>query len=484
MLQLDFDNTYHRLPAHFYARVGPQKFVAPRLMAFNADLFAELSGRLTSPPSDEELARIFSGQTLMDGSDPIALVYAGHQFGYFTPRLGDGRALLLGEVVNGQGQRFDIQLKGSGRTPYSRQGDGKSSIGPVIREYIVSESMYHLGVPTTRSLAAVATGEQVYRQNVEPGAVLTRVASSHLRIGTLQYFLGQRDLGSLRALTDYAIARHYPHLQSLERPYLAFFEEVSSRLNSLVVRWLSLGFIHGVMNTDNTSLAGETIDYGPCAFMEGFQSNKVFSSIDENGRYAYDQQPYILQWNLARLADCLIPFVDTDEDKAVALLNQALRNSHHDMQQKLVHMMGQKLGFNVISEANQTLTQRWYQLMEQHQLDFTLSFWHLTLELADRSEGYLGDNAEIQEFIREWRSMHGTNPDEAVALMKTVNPIFIPRNHWVQKAIDEAMAGQELTTFHRMREALKTPFEAKPCFADLYQPAKAGEEVTVTFCGT
>lgn len=485
MIKLNFDNTYLKLPEQFFARSQPATFPQPKLIAFNEELFHELGGSFSAPPTDEDLAFYFSGQKLMDGSDPIAMAYAGHQFGYFNPQMGDGRAILLGEVLNARGERVDIQLKGAGRTPFSRRGDGKSVLGPVLREYIVSESMHYLGVPTTRALAAVSTGEKVYRETVEPGGVFTRVASSHLRIGTLQYFLGQRDLVSLQTIIDYAIDRHYPHLQSHPQRYLEFFEAVADRLNDLVVKWLSLGFIHGVMNTDNTSLSGETLDYGPCAFMEAYHPETVFSFIDENGRYAFQQQPLVLQWNLARLADCLIPFVEVDQAKSIDRLNQALERSHHSIQNKYQKMICEKMGFTQATENHIAMALGWMQLMEKYRLDFTLGYVHLGKKLEDEASEFLPQTEDLQNFIKVWKAVHdGVGKEQAIAIMKKINPVFIPRNHLIQRAIDEALKGKELVTFNRLRQALKHPFDEIEGFADFYLPAQEGEEVTVTYCGT
>lgn len=485
MIELNFDNTYLKLPEQFYARAQPANFPHPKLIAFNEELFQELGGRFTTPPTEEELALFFSGQKLFHGSDPIAMAYAGHQFGYFNPQMGDGRALLLGEVVNGRGERFDIQLKGSGKTPFSRRGDGKSALGPVLREYIVSESMHHLGVPTTRALAAVSTGESVYRETVEPGGIFTRVASSHLRVGTLQYYLGQGNLPALRKIIDYAIERHYPQALSQSQPVLAFFEAVADKLNALIVKWMSLGFIHGVMNTDNTSLSGETIDYGPCAFMEAYHPDRVFSFIDENGRYAFQQQPRVLQWNLARLADCLIPFVDVDQTKSIDLLNQALERSYNHIQVRYRGMICQKMGFAQATDVNLSLAQNWLQLMAKHKLDFTLSFINLIRLLEGKSSQFFPQADELQNLIKDWKEIHTRlDPAAALLLMKAVNPHFIPRNHLIQKAIDEAIQNKELVTFKRLTQVMKRPFEEIDEFSDFYRPAQENEEVTVTYCGT
>ena len=380
---MNFDNTYARLPEHFFARVEPEIAPGPKLLAWNTELAEEL-GLSGLAGSEERLARIFSGNELPEGAEPIALAYAGHQFGHFVPQLGDGRAVLLGEVIKrSNGQRFDLQLKGSGQTPFSRRGDGKSSLGPVIREYLLSEAMYRMGVPTTRALAAVQTGESVYRDTILPGGVLTRVASSHLRIGTFEYFAARQDLDALRTLADYAIERHYPEVKETSHPLVAFFGKVVEAQAALVAHWMDIGFIHGVMNTDNTAISGETIDYGPCAFMDEFDINKVFSSIDQDGRYAYGQQASIGQWNLVRLAECLLLLGDDQQ------LFEAEFARYHDLfEHHYLQRMRRKLGLTSEEPGDRSLINEWQQHLQDHALDYTLSFRRLStrIDAADAND--------------------------------------------------------------------------------------------------
>jgi uncharacterized protein YdiU (UPF0061 family) len=470
-----FDNTYARLPTQFFARVQPAGAPAPRLLAWNQSLAEELGlGRLGE--DSERLAEMFSGNDLPPGAEPIALAYAGHQFGHFQPQLGDGRALLLGEVVRqSDGKRFDLQLKGSGQTPFSRNGDGRSALGPVIREYLVSEAMHRLGVPTTRALAAVATGERVRRDDLTPGRVLTRVAASHVRVGTFEYFSARRDLDALQALADYVIDRHYPDAAKRDQPLQALFAAIVERQAALVAHWLDLGFIHGVMNTDNMAVSGETIDYGPCAFMDEFDFNKVFSSIDRFGRYAYGAQPGIAQWNLARLAECLLR-IDADKsayEAELARFESLFREQHFAR-------MAAKLGLVEPVDDDADLITDWLQHLQDRQLDYTLSF----RELADR---LLQDNAPVfGEFEANWKARvlaQGLEPPAVRDRMNAVNPLFIPRNHQVERAIDAAVRG-DLSVFNDLREVLQRPFDEQPGREGYAQAPRSEERVMQTFCGT
>lgn len=489
-MSLKFVNTYSQLPEIFYSQERPASFPRPELLAINRDLLRELGGGDLLELEEEALARLFSGQDLFSGSVPLAQVYAGHQFGHFNPRLGDGRALLMGEIQAPQGPRFDLQLKGSGQTLYSRQGDGRSPIGPVVREYIVSEAMHALGVPTTRALSAVKTGEHVYREEALPGAVLGRVAKSHLRIGSFQYFLAQGDQSSLKTLVDYAIERHYPTCWESEAPYLEFFRAVSANLNELVASWMSLGFIHGVMNTDNIAISGETLDYGPCAFMEKFKASQVFSFIDRQGRYAYENQPQILQWNLARLAECLIGLVDTNQEKAVAMLTQELESSMESMKEKHRNKMAMKLGLLSPCPDDDKLVSSWLGHLEKAGLDFTNSHVELLkyFEKENPASGPLGGGESFDSFYRLWeeRIFLGPKSDPARSkkLMKQMNPTFIPRNHLIEQAIREAEQGETLSTFHRLCDVLKTPYEVPRGYEDFLKPARPDEAIQRTFCGT
>ena len=468
------ENSYARLPERFYARVEPAAVPAPALLAWNAPLAAELG--LEELGGDEErLARLFAGNELPPGAEPVALAYAGHQFGQFVPQLGDGRAVLLGERVDTAGRRRDIQLKGSGRTPFSRMGDGKSSLGPVIREYLVSEAMHALGVPTTRALAAVATGERVFREQALPGGVFTRVAASHIRVGTFEYFAARGDAEAVQTLADYAIERHYPHAQEADAPLIAFYRAVLEAQARLVARWMALGFIHGVMNTDNTAISGETLDYGPCAFMDEFHYDKVFSSIDHYGRYAYGQQGSIAQWNLARLADCLLI---AGGDKAA--YEEELARYPRLFEEEWLGRMARKLGLTTTEPDDADLIGDWLAHLQRNGLDYTLSF----RRLAGRVDA--GGEPAFGEFEARWRARLGRQPEspgEVRSRMEAGNPLYIPRNHQVERAIQAAIGG-DLSVFHELREVLAQPFDEQPGRAAWDEPPAPEERVTRTFCGT
>ncbi|TNF89987.1 MAG: YdiU family protein, partial [Gammaproteobacteria bacterium] len=419
------------------------------------------------------LARIFAGTDPIQGSQPLAQAYAGHQFGGFTPQLGDGRAVLLGEIVDGSGERFDLQLKGSGRTPFSRGGDGKSWLGPVLREYILSEAMHRLGVPTTRALAAVATGETVYREEPLPGAVFTRVAASHLRVGTFQFFAARQDAASVRTLANYAIERHYPEAGAEGEPYLAFFRAVMARQAELIANWMAVGFIHGVMNTDNSTISGETIDYGPAAYLDEFSFRKVFSSIDQQGRYAYGNQPAIGQWNLARLAETLLLL-----DVPVEALEAALGEYPELYREHYLALMRPKLGLADAQPDDVELINDWLSHLEAEALDYTLSF----RALADRAGA--DDPPQFGEVEARWRARLGDRPArETKARMDAVNPLYIARNHRVEQAIEQAVAG-DLSIFEDLNRVLANPYEAQSGFEAYAEPPEPHERVTRTFCGT
>lgn len=469
-----FDNSYARLPDNFFVRVTPDRVPAPALLAWNEELAQELDmcelGR-----TGLQLAQIFSGNEIPEGAEPIALAYAGHQFGHFVPQLGDGRAVLLGEVPGGKGGRRDVQLKGSGITPFSRNGDGKSSLGPVIREYLVSEAMHHLGIPTTRALAAVTTGETVFRETVLPGAVFTRVASCHVRVGTFEFFAARGDRDAVGTLADYAIHRLYPATLDEARPYLGFFRLVLERQAALIAHWMDVGFIHGVMNTDNTSISGETIDYGPCAFMDEFQIDKVFSSIDSAGRYAYGRQAAIAQWNLARLAECLL-LVDDDQRAFEEELGRfpGLFHDHYYTR------MRRKLGLTTEEPDDESLIGEWLDHLQRERLDYTLSFRRLAARVdADGP-------SEFGTFEANWKRRIEKQPQDRVdikARMDSVNPLYIPRNHQVERAIEGAIGG-DLSAFTELLEVLKQPFR-EHSELDHYQiPPTPEQRVIRTFCGT
>ncbi len=474
MTAMIFDNSYAALPTAFHATVAPEKASKPKLLAWNSDLSREL-GFDKLGLDGQQLAQVFSGSRVLEGSEPISMAYAGHQFGHFVPQLGDGRAALLGEVVTDSGQRYDIQLKGSGRTPFSRRGDGKSWLGPVLREYILSEAMHRLGVPTTRALAAVATGDTVRREDLLPGGVFTRVAASHLRVGSFQYFAARQDVESLRTLADYAIERHYPDVSQAEAPYVEFFRRVVQRQAELVAHWVSVGFIHGVMNTDNTSISGETIDYGPAAFMDEFRFDKVFSSIDTHGRYAYANQPNMAQWNLARLAESLIVLGEEQEALETVLADFTDYYAKH-----YLGLMAPKLGLFHATEADGDLIASWLNYLNDNALDYTLSF----RELASRID--MDNESAFGEFESQWRARvgdQGKTSDQIAGLMNSVNPLFIPRNHRVEQAIEAAVA-DDLGVFNDLNTALKNPFVEQPSLNRYAEAPEVQERVTRTFCGT
>jgi uncharacterized protein YdiU (UPF0061 family) len=472
---MDFINSYTRLPSHFYAPIRPAAAPAPRLIAWNTELAAYLG--LELPDADrEQLARWFSGGESLPGSETIALAYAGHQFGHFVPQLGDGRAALLGEVrspVDGRG--YDIQLKGSGQTPFSRRGDGKSSLGPVIREYLLSEAMHRLGVPTTRALAAVATGETVIRESMEPGGVLTRVASSHIRVGTFEYFAGRNDLEALRQLTHYAIERHYPDAAQADHPVSAFFAQVVLAQARLIAHWMALGFIHGVMNTDNMAISGETLDYGPCAFMDEFHIQKVFSSIDHQGRYAYGQQATIATWNLARLAECLLHL-----EPRPSAFQEALERFQPEFEDHYFALMAKRLGLESLSEDDPALITAWLQHLQDHSLDYNRSF----VELQERIG--IGGPPRFGEFEERWLRRIVEQPgagDRARTNMASANPLYIPRNHQVERAIRAAFRN-DFSIFQELHEVLSEPYTEQPERGDYAKPPEPNERVEMTFCGT
>ena len=492
MTTIPFDNSYARLPETFYSRLSPTPVSEPGLIAVNRPLAQQLG---VDPDwlASEDGVKVIAGNAVPEGAEPLASVYAGHQFGSYNPQLGDGRAILLGEVVDAGGNRYDIQLKGSGPTPYSRGGDGRSPLGPVLREYIVSEAMHALGVPTTRSLAAVTTGEQVVREEFLPGAVLARVASSHIRIGTFQYFAARNDSDALRQLTRHVLVRHYPEALGSDNHGLALLESVIARQASLVASWQLLGFIHGVMNTDNMLLSGETIDYGPCAFMDNFQADKVFSSIDHGRRYAYRNQPGIAHWNLACLAQCLLPLLHEDKDRAVELAQESIDRFPDLFLQAHTRGMALKLGLQEIGEQDTALVEELFQLMDEHRLDFTLTFRRLA-DLADESSDAstpIADLFEIPDallpWLARWRERLGreeTNPDRRQVAMYAVNPAFIPRNHLVEEVIQAATREQELAPFFKLLDVLEAPYEYRPADSHFAKPPRPEQEVRQTFCGT
>jgi serine/tyrosine/threonine adenylyltransferase len=486
-----FQNTYAALPDGFFARVAPTPVSSPRLIKLNRPLAVRLGldpDRLESP----EGAEILAGARIPDGAEPIAMAYAGHQFGYFVPQLGDGRAILLGEVVDIDGVRRDIQLKGSGPTPFSRRGDGRAALGPVLREYIVSEAMAALGIPTTRSLAATITGEHVIRETPLPGAVLTRVASSHIRVGTFQYFAARGDTAGIKRLADHAIARHYPQAAQAERPYHALLEGVIARQTELVARWLLVGFVHGVMNTDNTSISGETIDYGPCAFLDHYDPAAVFSSIDEQGRYAYANQPRIALWNLTRLAECLLSLFSDDKDKAIEQAQLILAEFPAKFTAAYQSGLRQKIGLFTQRDGDEVLVQELLDAMAKTQADFTLTFRRLSeaAEDANRDSGvrqHFADPAAYDQWAARWRQRIGKEsqtPAERAAMMRAVNPAFIPRNHRIEAVIQAATGRDDFAPFEELLTVLSRPYEDQPAFSHYAEPPEPDQRVLQTFCGT
>jgi len=484
-----FQNSYSALPDSFFARVAPTPVAAPRLIKLNRPLALQLGldpDLLETP----EGAEILAGKTVPAGAEPIAMAYAGHQFGHFVPQLGDGRAILLGEVIDRDGVRRDIQLKGSGPTPFSRRGDGRAALGPVLREYIVSEAMHALGIPTTRSLAAVVTGERVIRETALPGAVLTRVASSHIRVGTFQFFAVRRDTEAIRRLADHVIARHYPDLLHAERPYHALLAAVVERQANLIARWLLVGFIHGVMNTDNSSISGETIDYGPCAFMDAYNPAQVFSSIDEMGRYAYANQPRIGLWNLTRLAECLLPLFSDEQEKAVAEAQDILGAFSDTFSAAYQAGLRRKVGLFTERDGDEALIQDLLDAMAKNQADFTLTF----RKLGDAAAGDAADSraqfmepAAFDEWAGRWRARLALEPQSAAerqAAMLAVNPMFIPRNHHVEAVIQAAVNDDDYAPFEELVKVLAKPFEDQPEYAAYADPPLPDQRVLQTFCGT
>ena len=474
---IPFDNSYARLPNRFHARLAPTPVSSPRLIALNHALASELGldiDHLTGP----EGAQILSGNLIPAGAEPLAQAYAGHQFGGWVPQLGDGRAILLGEVVNRQGQRRDIQLKGAGKTPFSRMGDGRAWLGPVLREYIVSEAMHAFGIPTTRALAAVSTGEQVLRETALPGAVLTRVAASHLRVGTFQYFAARGDTEALGILTGYALDRHYPSADASDSPALTLLSKVQRAQARLIARWMGVGFIHGVMNTDNMTISGETIDYGPCAFMDAYDPAQVFSSIDQMGRYAYGNQPRLAHWNLAQLANALLPLIDSDEDRAIAKATGVIDAFPDLYTDAWTAVFAAKLGLGASAEETPRLATGLLENMAAAQADFTLTFRALA-DLVTATPATLPTGI-TEDWLETWRA---ALPQDAAANLRAANPAITPRNHRIEQAIAAAVGG-DFAPFRTLIDALTDPFSPAADALDLVQPPKPEEIVHQTFCGT
>jgi serine/tyrosine/threonine adenylyltransferase len=485
-----FEASYAQLPGRFFAPAAPNAVGSPKLIKLNRSLALELGldpAFLKSPEGVQMLA----GNSFPASAQPIAMAYAGHQFGNFVPQLGDGRALLLGEVVDRNGNRRDVQLKGSGPTRFSRGGDGRAALGPVLREYIVSEAMAVLGIPTTRALAAVLTGETVFREQPLPGAVFARVAASHIRIGTFQYFAVRGDVDGIRELADYAIARHYPHLSEREQPYLGLLEAVIAAQAQLLARWMLIGFIHGVMNTDNMTISGETIDYGPCAFMDAYDPGTVFSSIDQFGRYAFANQPRVAVWNLTRLAETLLPLIDADQDRAIAAAEGALRNFQASYDAVFHTGLRRKIGLLTARDSDLELIEELFNVMAPNLADFTLTFRSLAGELDAGTEGetrgLFVDPTAFDAWKAKWHERIALEPEHDAQrrqVMLSSNPRYIPRNHRVEAVIRAATDDADFRPFEELLDVLSKPFEEQPGKAHFADPPLPAERVLKTFCGT
>ncbi|MEW8028263.1 MAG: protein adenylyltransferase SelO [Candidatus Thiodiazotropha sp.] len=480
-------NSYADLGENFFETILPEPVRDPRLFLWNSELADELllSEQLESSPT--ELAQLFSGNKLLSGSEPIALAYAGHQFGHFVPQLGDGRAHLIGDIIDRYGQRKEVQLKGSGQTAFSRNGDGRYALGPAIREYIMGEAMHALGIPTTRSLAVTTTGETVYRETAQYGAVLTRIASSHLRVGTFEYFAARQNYQAVEQLSDFAISRHYPELQeSGDERFLLLFDQVVERQVELVVEWLRVGFIHGVMNTDNMAISGETIDFGPCAMMGTYSPKTVFSSIDRDGRYAFGNQPAIVQWNMARFAETLLPLMDMEKKQAIDILNSRLDSLSERFKQRYMNMMASKIGISEPESADQALISGLLDRLERKQLDYTVSFDRLTRSLSSQSAEDLIEK-ELGGWLSDWRQRldnQRQSKTDAQKRMRQANPVVIPRNYHMEQVIQECSYNHDPGAAERFLNVLRSPY-ANTSETLQYQIVPKNADVGYqTFCGT
>ena len=478
-----FDNSYARLPRAFHVFLNPVPVREPKLVVFNTELARRLGLNPDVLTGDEGDA-VFSGNRIPEGAEPLAQAYAGHQFGSFT-MLGDGRAILLGEQMTPQGKRFDIQFKGSGKTPFSRQGDGRAALGPMLREYIISEALHALNIPTTRSLAVVTTGEPVFRESVLQGSILTRTAASHIRVGTFEYAAARRQPDEIKALADYTIQRHFPDLAEAGNPYLALIEAVIERQASLVARWLHVGFIHGVMNTDNMTLCGETIDYGPCAFMDTYDPDTVFSSIDHHGRYAYGRQPQIAQWNLARLAETLLPLIHEDPQQTVSRANERISGFSDTFRQYWLAGMRGKLGLLNQEADDAALVQDLLDCMHQHGADFTNTFRDLSS--GSLPEASMFRSPDFKAWFERWQARLKRQPDSREAsrrMMNASNPAVIPRNHRVEEALAAAVERSDYSVMDKLMGVLSQPFLDPPEQAGYHLPPPPSAQPYQTFCGT
>ena len=471
-----FDNSYTQLSQNIMSRTLPTKVKSPKIVIVNYDLAKQL-GLDFSSLNNEELAQLFTGNEIPKGSDPIAQAYAGHQFGHLAV-LGDGRAIVLGEHITPTKQRYDIQFKGSGRTPYSRGGDGKAALGPMLREYIISEAMYHLNIRTTRSLAVATTGENVMRETVLPGAILTRVAESHIRVGTFEYVAIKKDLTTLKKLLQYSVNRHYPEIKDLDKQAPEFLKLVMERQIDLITDWIRVGFIHGVMNTDNMAISGESIDFGPCAFMDHYDPKTVFSSIDHHGRYAFANQPVIAQWNLARLADAILPLLDDDQNKALQVGEEIIESFNEKYEKKCHERMRKKLGLITDETEDAVLIKELLDAMEKNKLDYTNTFRELM------NENITDEN--LKDFYSKWKiriDKQNRDKQEVLTLMRKNNPVVIPRNHKVEESLKEAHKGN-LVSLNNLLNALKDPYAERGDLMLYQQPALDNEKKYKTFCGT
>ena len=484
-----FDNSYQNLPQDFFERINPVPVKDPQLIIFNNDLGRSLG--IDQKINKKELANIFSGNEILKGSSPIALAYAGHQFGNFVNQLGDGRAVLLGEVSTPNQERFDMQLKGSGQTRFSRQGDGRSPLGPVIREYVVSEAMNALGIPSTRSLAAVTTGEKVFREVILPGGILTRIAKSHIRVGTFEYFATQKNTENLKTLADYTIKRHFLSLKDVANPYLSLLEIVSERQIELISKWMGVGFIHGVMNTDNTSIVGETIDYGPCAFMDEYNPSTVFSSIDAQGRYAFGNQPLIAQWNMACFANSLLGLIDKDTEKATSKAQKVINNFPNKMSEAVMSVMCKKIGLDSTKTNSQEALTKLLRIMLDNKSDYTFTFRYLSEIIKGKRDSLFKqqflEHNQISNWLKDWKELikdQNLAKEEIALSMESSNPVFIPRNHLVERAIEAAVENNDFSEMKTLLTILSNPYEEQSKYGEYMKPPKPLEVVHQTFCGT
>ena len=477
-----FDNTYSKLPDDLLIKQAPIPVKSPELIIINKNLSKDLNLDFTNI-KEEDLSQLFSGNLLPTGSNSIAQAYAGHQFGHFT-MLGDGRAVLIGEHLSKNNERHDIQFKGSGKTPFSRSGDGRAALGPMLREYIISEAMYGLGIPTTRSLAVVKTGEEVMRDTYLPGAILTRIASSHIRVGTFQYLAAKQDVKNIKKMLNYVINRHYPIIKNSKNQVLDLLKTLIDVQINLVVNWMRTGFIHGVMNTDNMSISGETIDYGPCAFMDEYNPETVFSSIDQQGRYAFSNQPKIIKWNLARFAECIIPLIDDDENKAIEIATETINTFEEIYKRKWLNMMRDKLGLFGEEINDQTLIMDLLNWMNSNKADYTNTFCFLMGEKFSINEKY--NNKDFLVWKKKWKSrlkLNNTNPEKYFKLMYSVNPLVIPRNHNVEEVL-KAANNDDITPMKNLLKVLEKPYTNQDQIYEYQFPNSNKEEKYQTFCGT